>query len=86
MWSTCGELMFRYVKMEVLRNQITSDTCFQQANELQVYYYRSLRVTGTFLLVTCLVRCSVPNHEEGYVLEAVGHSEPVSGQVHSICQ
>jgi hypothetical protein len=41
-------------------------------------------VTGTFLVMMCLVGCSVQNHEDGYILDALDQSEPASGQVHSI--
>jgi len=33
------------------------------------------------LLVTCFVGCSAPSQEDGYILDALDHYEPVSGQV-----
>jgi len=45
------------------------------------YFYSILGVTGIILLVTCSVGCSAPGQEDGYILDAVDHYEPVSGQV-----
>ena len=33
------------------------------------------------LLVTCFVGCSAPDQEDDYILDALDHYEPVSGQV-----
>ncbi|XP_021941821.1 collagen and calcium-binding EGF domain-containing protein 1-like, partial [Zootermopsis nevadensis] len=44
-----------------------------------VFVFRTLRATGTLLVLTSLVRCSVQNDEDGYVLDSMDHSEPVSG-------
>jgi hypothetical protein len=38
----------------------------------------------SLLVMTCLVKCSAPDHEDGYVLEAMDNKEAVTGQVHSI--
>lgn len=45
------------------------------------YFYSILGVTGIILLVTCSVGCSAPDQEDGYILDALDHYEPVSGQV-----
>lgn len=45
------------------------------------YFYSILGVTGIILLVTCSVGCSAQGQEDGYVLDALDHYEPVSGQV-----
>lgn len=45
------------------------------------YFYRVLGVIGMILLVTYSVGCSASGQEDGYILDALDHYEPVSGQV-----
>ena len=48
---------------------------------MYAYFYRVLGVTGIILVVTYSVGCSAPGQEDGYILDALDHYEPVSGQV-----